>query len=182
MSEAIASDTHRTVKNLTASGFTEAQAEALANEQAHLLNMTESGRLLLADDLMEAIQAGCAVVRCVATTNGYGRGDGHDHESRHLDNNRRVHRARCVAARTVQRNKLTFRFDRWAACRYRVTADRNRNAPVFGRRTRLLHRGPPFHSTVSRRRKAMSKSIPNGSGAASAGDAPGSHRDGRGSG
>ena len=108
MSEEIPFDTHRFVKNLTASGFNEAQAEALANEQPHLHNMTESGRLLLADDLIEAIQAGCAVVRCVATTDGYGRGDGHDHESRHLDNNRRVRRARCVAARTVQRNKLTF--------------------------------------------------------------------------
>ena len=38
MSEAIAFDTHRFVKNLTASGFTEAQAEALADEQAHLLD------------------------------------------------------------------------------------------------------------------------------------------------
>ena len=38
MSEAIAFDTHRFVKNLTASGFTEKQAEALANEQVHLLN------------------------------------------------------------------------------------------------------------------------------------------------
>ena len=38
MSEAIAFDTHRFVKNLTASGFTEKQAEALANEQVQLLN------------------------------------------------------------------------------------------------------------------------------------------------
>ena len=38
MSEAIAFDTHRFVKNLTESGFTEKQAEALANEQVHLLN------------------------------------------------------------------------------------------------------------------------------------------------
>ncbi len=38
MSAAIAFDTHRFVKNLTASGFTEAQAEALADEQAHLLD------------------------------------------------------------------------------------------------------------------------------------------------
>ena len=38
MNEAIAFDTHRFVKNLTASGFTEQQAEALANEQVHLLN------------------------------------------------------------------------------------------------------------------------------------------------
>ena len=46
MSEAIAFDTHRFVKNLTASGFTEAQAEALAEEQVHLLNSnlaTKSG-------------------------------------------------------------------------------------------------------------------------------------------
>ncbi len=38
MSDAIAFDTHRFVKNLTASGFTEKQAEALANEQVQLLN------------------------------------------------------------------------------------------------------------------------------------------------
>ena len=38
MTDAIAFDTHRFVKNLTASGFTEAQAEALAEEQANLLN------------------------------------------------------------------------------------------------------------------------------------------------
>ncbi len=38
MSEAIAFDTHQFVKHLTASGFTEEQAEALATEQVHLLN------------------------------------------------------------------------------------------------------------------------------------------------
>ncbi len=38
MANAIAFDTHRFVKNLTASGFTEAQAEALASEHVHLLN------------------------------------------------------------------------------------------------------------------------------------------------
>ena len=38
MSEAIAFDTHRFVKHLTASGFTEQQAEALASEQVNLLN------------------------------------------------------------------------------------------------------------------------------------------------
>ena len=38
MSEAIAFDTHKFIKNLTESGFTEKQAEALANEQIHLLN------------------------------------------------------------------------------------------------------------------------------------------------
>ena len=37
MSAAIAFDSHRFVKSLTASGFTEAQAEALAHEQIHLL-------------------------------------------------------------------------------------------------------------------------------------------------
>ena len=38
MTEAIAFDTHRFVKNLTESGFTEQQAEALAKEQIDLLN------------------------------------------------------------------------------------------------------------------------------------------------
>ncbi len=38
MSEAIAFDTHRFVKNLTAHGFSEEQAEALATEQVNLLN------------------------------------------------------------------------------------------------------------------------------------------------
>lgn len=38
MSEAIAFDTLRFVKNLTANGFTEQQAEALAREHVHLLN------------------------------------------------------------------------------------------------------------------------------------------------
>ena len=37
MSAVMAFDTHRFVKNLTASGFSEEQAEALAEEQAHLL-------------------------------------------------------------------------------------------------------------------------------------------------
>ena len=38
MTEAIAFDTHRFVKNLTDHGFTEEQAEVLANEQVNLLN------------------------------------------------------------------------------------------------------------------------------------------------
>ncbi len=38
MGEAIAFDTHRFVKRLTGTGFTEAQAEALADEQAGLLD------------------------------------------------------------------------------------------------------------------------------------------------
>ena len=38
MNEAIVFDTHRFVRNLTASGFTERQAEALADEQVQLLD------------------------------------------------------------------------------------------------------------------------------------------------
>ena len=38
MTEAIKFDTHRFVKNLTAVGFTERQAEVLADEQVQLLN------------------------------------------------------------------------------------------------------------------------------------------------
>jgi len=49
MSEAIAFDTHRFVKRLTQTGFTEAQAEALADEQVTLLN----GNLATKHDLLE---------------------------------------------------------------------------------------------------------------------------------
>ena len=38
MGEAIAFDTHRFVKHLTQKGFTQEQAEALAEEQVNLLN------------------------------------------------------------------------------------------------------------------------------------------------
>ena len=38
MAQAIAFDTHRFVKNLTACGFTEAQAEVLAHEHVQLLD------------------------------------------------------------------------------------------------------------------------------------------------
>ena len=38
MNEAIAFDTHRFVKRLTENGFTEKQAEVLADEQVNLLN------------------------------------------------------------------------------------------------------------------------------------------------
>ncbi|MDE0145300.1 MAG: hypothetical protein OXI53_04625 [Nitrospira sp.] len=51
-SEAIAFDTHRFVKNLTKSGFTEQQAETLAKEQVQLLN----GNLATKADI-QAIQA-----------------------------------------------------------------------------------------------------------------------------
>ena len=49
MSEAIAFDTHRFVKRPTRTGFTEAQAEALADEQAALLNTN----LATKQDLLE---------------------------------------------------------------------------------------------------------------------------------
>ena len=54
MSAAIAFDSHRFVKSLTASGFTEAQAEALAHEQIHLLEVnlaTKSGLGAVKSDL-----------------------------------------------------------------------------------------------------------------------------------
>ena len=59
MSDAIAFDTHRFVKNLTASGFTEKQAEALANEQVQLLNSnlaTKTDILAIKSDIL-AIKA-----------------------------------------------------------------------------------------------------------------------------
>lgn len=59
MSGAIAFDTHRFVKRLTETGFTEAQAEALADEQVNLLNSnlaTKQDILVLKKDL-EAVKA-----------------------------------------------------------------------------------------------------------------------------
>ena len=58
MSEAIAFDTHRFVKNLTASGFTEQQAESLAQEHVHLLNSNPATKA----DIWE-IKAGMQLVR-----------------------------------------------------------------------------------------------------------------------
>ena len=60
MNEAIAFDTHRFVKNLTESGFTEKQAEALAKEQVQLLNSnlaTKVDILALKVDLEAKIEA-----------------------------------------------------------------------------------------------------------------------------
>ena len=48
MSEAIAFDTHRDVKHLTENGFTEQQAETLAEEQVALLNGNLATRVDLA--------------------------------------------------------------------------------------------------------------------------------------
>ena len=59
MSAAIAFDSHRFVKSLTASGFTEAQAEALAHEQIHLLEVnlaTKSELGTVKSDLEVSIQ------------------------------------------------------------------------------------------------------------------------------
>ncbi len=53
MSEAIAFDTHRYVKRLTASGFTEEQAETLAEEQVALLNANLATKTDLARGLAE---------------------------------------------------------------------------------------------------------------------------------
>jgi len=55
MSAAIAFDSHRFVKSLTASGFTEAQAEALAHEQIHLLeaNLTTKSDLAAVKSALE---------------------------------------------------------------------------------------------------------------------------------
>ena len=47
MNDAIVFDSHKLVRNLTASGFTERQAEVLANEQVQLLN----GNLVTKTDL-----------------------------------------------------------------------------------------------------------------------------------
>ena len=58
MNDAIVFDTHRFVRNLTESGFTERQAEALANEQVELLN---SNLATKAD--MAAVQADIADVK-----------------------------------------------------------------------------------------------------------------------
>lgn len=58
MSEAIAFDTHRFVKNLTESGFTEQQAEALAKEQAQLLNSNLATKVDI-----QAIQANVEAVK-----------------------------------------------------------------------------------------------------------------------
>ena len=58
MTVAIAFDTHRFVKNLTANGFTEQQAEALAEEQVQLLE----GNLTTRSDIA-AIRTDIAAIR-----------------------------------------------------------------------------------------------------------------------
>ncbi len=58
MTDAIVFDSHRFVRNLTASGFTERQAEALANEQVQLLNANLATKADLA-----AVRSDLAAVR-----------------------------------------------------------------------------------------------------------------------
>ena len=59
MTEAIAFDTHRFVKNLTQNGFTEKQAEALATEQVQLLNSNLATKtdILAIQARIETVQA-----------------------------------------------------------------------------------------------------------------------------
>ena len=61
MSEAIAFDTHKFVKRLTAGGFTERQAEVLAEEQVNLL---ETNLATKAD--MAAVRADIAAIEAVS--------------------------------------------------------------------------------------------------------------------
>ncbi len=63
MSEAIAFDTHRFVKRLTESGFTEKQAETLAEEHVTLLN----ANLATKTDIAE-IKAGIAEIMAETKT------------------------------------------------------------------------------------------------------------------
>jgi len=65
MSAAIAFDSHRFVKSLTASGFTEAQAEALAHEQIHLLevNLATKSDLAAVKSDLAAVKSDLAAVK-----------------------------------------------------------------------------------------------------------------------
>lgn len=65
MSEAIAFDTHRFVKRLTGSGFTETQAETLAEEHVELLNSNLATKADIAEVKLEItkVEAQIAVVK-----------------------------------------------------------------------------------------------------------------------
>ena len=65
MNEAIAFDTHQFVKNLTESGFTEQQAEALAKEQVQLLNSNLATKvdILTINAEIEKVKAGVEAVK-----------------------------------------------------------------------------------------------------------------------
>ena len=62
MNEAIVFDTHQFVKNLTGSGFTEKQAEALAKEQVQLLNSNLATKVDI-QAVKAALQAKIEVVK-----------------------------------------------------------------------------------------------------------------------
>ncbi len=62
MTEAIAFDTHRFVKRLTGSGFTELQAETLAEEQVALLNTNLATKADI-EALRQGTQADMAQIR-----------------------------------------------------------------------------------------------------------------------
>ena len=66
MNEAIAFDTHRFVKHLTATGFTEQQAEALAEEQAAVLNGNLATKADIAQAKYETIKWTIGIVLGVA--------------------------------------------------------------------------------------------------------------------
>ena len=65
MVQAIAFDTHRFVKNLTACGFTEEQAEVLAGEQIRLLdgNLSTKADVAAVQADVAAVQADVAAVK-----------------------------------------------------------------------------------------------------------------------
>ena len=67
MSEAIAFDTHKFVKHLTQNGFTEQQAEALANEQVALLNSNLATKVDL-ETVRAALTTDIEAVRAALTT------------------------------------------------------------------------------------------------------------------
>ena len=62
MTEAIAFDTHRFVKRLTGCGFTEQQAEVLADEQVALLNANLATKVDLAE-VKAAVQKDIAAIQ-----------------------------------------------------------------------------------------------------------------------
>ena len=70
MNEAIAFDTHQFVKNLTESGFTEQQAEALAKEQVQLLNSNLATKvdILAIKAAIETVKAGVETVKAAIET------------------------------------------------------------------------------------------------------------------
>ena len=78
MSEAIAFDAHRFVKRLTENGFTEKQAETLAEEHVALLNANLATKAdVAAIDVRVARVLAGAQTRWPETRAGIARGDAH---------------------------------------------------------------------------------------------------------